>query len=213
MTLKVSWVYVQCFARLAEYPSSAARNESCEAQAKRCFLYRRQVFLCECDRSVPGLGMIMSKMLHTSSVHASQPLPLGIAVMGSTGGGVHTNVWPCRNMHVGGTTSPLASLISVGETLRMRIGIESSSLIFTNDPLASKSLDVTYSDGSVSCRETGRVFIYVRGSGTYPTRAGDRHATVRSAARPSCLVEARDQSCMVGNKWSDFSTRPSPFLS
>lgn len=144
MTLKVSWVYVQCFARLAEYPSSAARNESCEAQAKRCFLYRRQVFLCECDRSVPGLGMVMSKMLHTSSVHASQPLPLGIAVMGSTGGGDHTNVWPCRNMHVGGTTSPLASLISVGETLRMRIGIESSSLIFTNDPLASKSLDVRF---------------------------------------------------------------------
>ena len=144
MTLKVSWVYVQCFARLAEYPSSAARNESCEAQAKRYFPCQRQAFLRKCDTYVPGLGMVMSKMLHTSSVHASQPLPLGIAVMGSTGGGVHTNVWPCRNMHVGGTTSPLASLISVGETLRMRIGIESSSLIFTNDPLASKSLDVRF---------------------------------------------------------------------
>lgn len=144
MSLNVSCVYVRCFARPAECPLNAAENESCEAQAKRYFPCQRQAFLRKCDTYVPGLGMVMSKMLHTSSDHASQPWPLGMAVMGSTGGGVHTKVWPWRNMHVGGTTSPFASLISVGDTLRMRIGTESSSLIFTNDPLASKSLGVRF---------------------------------------------------------------------
>lgn len=81
---------------------------------------------------ISGRGEVSSNKDQTSLFHASQPLPLGMALIGSTGGGVQTNTLPSWKIQVGGTTRPSARLIPVGVTFTARIGKESSSRMFTS---------------------------------------------------------------------------------
>lgn len=76
---------------------------------------------------LPGRGTTSSKSIQISFVQDSQPLPFGMADMGSMGGGVQRNTLPFKNAQVDGTTKPSASLISEGVTFAIRIGTDSSS--------------------------------------------------------------------------------------
>lgn len=74
-----------------------------------------------------------------SLTHDSQPLPLGIADIGSILGGFQRNTLPFRKMQGEGTTSPSASLISFAVTLAIRIGRVSSSRMLDKGLSKSRS--------------------------------------------------------------------------